>query len=87
MHDPGKIVVDPAVPVALGGDCPADAGVQVDLGWHSVLGVSFYLWDFQAKIRALSGRRIPVSRASELIAAARRILAVVGRNGRRPPFR
>ena len=60
---------------------------QVDLGLHSVLGVRFYLWDFQAKVRALSGRGIAVSQASELIAAARRILAVVGGNGQRPPLR
>jgi len=27
MHDPGKIVLDLAVAVALGGDCLADIGV------------------------------------------------------------
>lgn len=27
VHDPGKILLDAALAVALGGDCPADAGM------------------------------------------------------------
>jgi hypothetical protein len=42
-----------------------------------MLAIRFYLHDFQAKVRTLSGRRIPVPRAHGLIADAQRILAVV----------
>ncbi len=60
---------------------------QVYLGVHSVSAVRFFLDDFQARVRVLSGWLIPGSRATEFIAEARRILAVLGGNSRRSPFR
>jgi beta propeller repeat protein len=48
------------------------------LTYHSRLAIRFYLHDFQAKVKALSGRLIPAPRARELIADAQRILTVIG---------
>lgn len=51
VHDPGKIVLDLAVAVALGGDCLADIGLaRVDVGrvWAGGLGSNRVAADHRA---------------------------------------